>query len=220
MPIRVLVADDHPVVRHGIRNLLATETGIELVGEAADGQAAVAAAVALRPDVILLDLVMPIKDGIEAIGEITELVPETRVLVLTSFGAEDKILPAIKAGAMGYLLKDTEPEELIAAIEQVYQGEYPIHPTIAEKVLREVTEPSDQPLTPDPLTAREVEVLRLIAQGMGNRQIAERLVLSEATVRTHVGNILGKLHLASRTQAALYAVRSGLASLHDTTPPD
>jgi NarL family two-component system response regulator LiaR len=191
-----------------------------LVGEASDGQAAVDAAVALRPDVILLDLVMPVKDGIEATREITDLVPEARVLVLTSFATEDKILPAIKAGAMGYLLKDTEPEELVAAIGQVYRGEYPMHPTIAEKVLREVAEPADHPLTRDPLTAREVEVLRLIARGLGNRQIAAQLVLSEATVRTHVGNILGKLHLASRTQAALYAVRSGLASLSDTIPPD
>ena len=212
----MLIADDHPVVRTGIRHLLETESGIELVGEAANGRAAVNAVNQSHPDVILLDLVMPELDGTGAIREIKANHPEVRILVLTTFASDDKLFPAIKAGAMGYLLKDTEPEDLVRAIEQVHRGEYPLSPTIAQKVLREIGRRAEEPLTTDPLTAREVEVLGLIARGLTNRQIAEQFVISEATVRTHVGNILSKLHLATRTQAALYALREGLASLYDS----
>ena len=204
------------MVRTGIRHLLETEPGIELVGEVANGREAVGAVEQVRPDVILLDLVMPELDGIGAIREIKAHNPDVRILVLTTFASDDKLYPAIKAGAMGYFLKDTEPEDLVRAIEQVHRGEYPLSSTIAKKVLREIARRAEEPLTTDPLTEREVEVLGLIARGMANRQIADQLAISEATVRTHVGNILGKLHLASRTQAALYALREGLASLFDS----
>jgi len=213
--IRVLVADDHAIVRKGIRALLATEPDIEVVGEVEDGEEAVAEADRLRPDVILMDLVMPEMDGIEAIRRITACQPEACILVLTSFAADDKVFPAIKAGALGYLLKDSSPGELVQAIHQIYRGESSLHPTIARKLLQELSRPSERPPTPEPLTEREVEVLRLVARGQSNREIADQLVISEATVRTHVSNILGKLHLASRTQAALYALREGLASLDD-----
>jgi NarL family two-component system response regulator LiaR len=213
--ICVLVADDHAIVRKGIRALLATEPDIEVVGEAENGREAVTEAERLQPDVILMDLVMPEVDGIEAIRRITGRQPEARILVLTSFAADDKVFPAIKAGALGYLLKDSGPEELVQAIHQVYRGESSLHPTIARKLLHELSRPSERPPTPEPLTEREVEVLRLVARGQSNQEIADQLVISEATVRTHVSNILGKLHLASRTQAALYALREGLASLDD-----
>ena len=211
--IRVLVADDHVVVRQGIRALLATEPDIDVVGEAENGREAVAEADRLQPDVILMDLVMPEMDGIEAIGRITARQPGARILVLTSFATDDKVFPAIKAGALGYLLKDSGPEELVDAIHQTYRGEPSLHPMIARKVLQEVSGPSERPPTPEPLTEREMGVLRLVARGRSNREIADELAVSEATVRTHVSNILGKLHLASRTQAALYALREGLASL-------
>jgi NarL family two-component system response regulator LiaR len=162
-----------------------------------------------------MDLVMPEMDGIEAIRRITAHQPEARILVLTSFAADDKVFPAIKAGALGYLLKDSGPEELVDAIHQVHRGESSLHPAVARKLLQELSHPPKQPPTPEPLTEREVEVLRLVAQGRSNQEIAEELVISEATARTHVSNILRKLHLASRTQAALYALREGLASLDD-----
>ena len=214
--IRVLIADDHAIVRKGIRALLATEADIEVVGEAADGKEAVEKAERLHPDVILMDLVMPGMDGIEATRRITTRQPETRILVLTSFAEDEKVFPALKAGALGYLLKDAGPEELVRAIRQVYCGESSLHPAIARKVLQELSRPPEQPLTPEPLTERELEVLRLIAKGKSNREIAEELVISEATVRTHVSNILGKLQLASRTQAALYALREGIAELSES----
>jgi NarL family two-component system response regulator LiaR len=214
--IRVLVADDHAIVRKGIRALLATEPGIQVVGEAQNGQQAVDRAAQMQPDVILMDLVMPEMDGIAATQHITARQPNTRILVLTSFATDDKIFPAIKAGALGYLLKDSGPNELVQAIHQVCRGESSLHPQVARKLLEEISEPQAQPPTIDPLTEREVQVLRLVAQGQSNRDIAEKLVISEATVRTHVSNILGKLHLASRTQAALYALREGLASLDES----
>ncbi|NTV61993.1 MAG: response regulator transcription factor [Oscillochloris sp.] len=213
--IRLLIADDHGLVRKGIRALLAREPTITVVGEASDGQAAVEAAAALRPAVILMDLAMPVLDGIEAIRLISARQPEVRILVLTSFTTDDKVFPALKAGALGYLLKDSEPDALIQAIHQVARGESSLHPAIARKVLQELAHPAQpaRPPTPDPLTEREVEVLRLIAQGLNNKEIAERLVVTEKTARTHVSNILHKLQLASRTQATLYALREGLASL-------
>ncbi|NTU81624.1 MAG: response regulator transcription factor [Chloroflexales bacterium] len=210
MPIRVVLVDDHALLRKGIIALLAREPDIVVVGEAGDGQEAIARAAALRPDVILMDLVMPGLDGIAAIRQITSAQPEIRILVLTSFATDEKVFPAIKAGALGYLLKDSGPEALVQAIRQVAHGESSLHPIIARKVLHELAHPAAHPLTPQPLTARELEVLRLLAQGLSNREIADRLVITEMTVRTHVSNILGKLHLASRIQAALYALREGL----------
>jgi NarL family two-component system response regulator LiaR len=213
--IRVLVVDDHPVVRRGIRSLLAEEEGLEVVGEAANGKEALEQVEKLHPDVILMDLVMPEMNGVEAIQRITASHPEARILVMTSFAADDKVFPSIKAGALGYLLKDSDPEDLLRMIRQVYRGELSIHPTIARKVIQELNRPAQEPLTPSPLTEREVEILQLLAQGVENKEIARRLVLREATVRTHVSNILSKLHLANRVQATLYALRKGIASLDD-----
>jgi NarL family two-component system response regulator LiaR len=210
-PIRVLIADDHAIVREGLRSLLETESGMELVGEAADGDEVVAKARVLQPDVILLDLMMPRLDGVAALGAIKRDEPDARVLVLTSFAEDEQVFAAIKMGALGYLLKDSSPQELLQAIREVARGESSLHPTIARKVLRELSRPRELPPTPDPLTARELEVLRLVAQGFSNQEIAERLALSERTARTHVSQILAKLHLANRTQAALYALREGLA---------
>jgi NarL family two-component system response regulator LiaR len=208
--IRLLIADDHTLVRAGLCALISTESGMEVVGEAADGVEAVLKARSLRPDVILLDLVMPRQGGIEAIAEIKAEDPEARILVLTSFADDDKVFPAIKAGALGYLLKDSSPQQLLQAIRDVHRGESSLDPVIARKLIRELNQPPDLPRTEEPLTVREVEVLRQVAQGLSNQEIAERMVLSERTVRTHVSNILNKLHLANRTQAALYAVREGL----------
>jgi two-component system, NarL family, response regulator LiaR len=213
--IRVLIVDDHSIVRKGIRALLSTERDIQVVGEAGNGAKAVAQAQALHPDVILMDLVMPKLDGIEATRQITAQQPGMRILVLTSFAADDKVFPAIKAGALGYLLKDTGPQELVQAIHQVYRGEPSLEPSIARKVLTELSATPQKPSSVEPLTQRELDILRLIAQGCCNKEIAEQLVITEMTVRTHVSNILGKLHLASRTQAALYALKEGLASLED-----
>jgi NarL family two-component system response regulator LiaR len=214
-PIRVLIVDDHLIVRKGIRALLVTERDIEVVGEASDGVEAISKVANLHPDVVLMDLVMPVMDGIEATRQMTGQWPEMAVLVLTSFAADDMVFPAIKAGALGYLLKDSSPEELIEAIRNVNKGEPSLHPSIARKLLDEMSHPTKSTPTSDPLTGRELEVLRMIAQGMSNREIAEQLVVAEWTVRTHVSNILSKLHLASRTQAALYAIKTGLASLED-----
>lgn len=214
-PIRVLIVDDHAIVRKGISALLSTEPDIQVLGEATNGAEGVEKAETLRPDVVLMDMVMPKMDGIEATRRITALDSGPRVLVLTSFAADDKVFPAIKAGALGYLLKDSGPNDLIRAIRQVYRGEPSLEPAIASKVLFELAHPPKAEPTIDPLTEREMEVLRLIAQGYSNRQIADALVITEMTVRAHVSNILGKLHLASRTQAALFALREGLASVDD-----
>jgi NarL family two-component system response regulator LiaR len=211
--IRLLIADDHAIVREGLQALIDTEPGMELVGEAQDGVEVVEMARSLNPDVILLDLVMPRMDGLEAISDIKQADPEARILVLTSFDEDEKVFTAIKSGAQGYLLKDASPQELLRAIRDVHQGEPSMHPTIAHKLMRELQRESELPLTEDPLTERELEVIKLVARGLPNQEIAETLVLSERTVRTHVSNILGKLHLANRTQAALYALREGLVDL-------
>ena len=213
--IRVLIVDDHTIVRKGIRALLTEIADIEVVGEAADGLEAVAQANGLRPDVILMDLAMPKLDGIEATRQIRTSQPESRVLVMTSCATDDKVFPAIKAGALGYLHKESAPEDLVQAIHQIHRGEPSLHPTIARKVLQQLAYPPDSSGGSEALTERETEVLRLLAQGHSNREIAEMLTIREATVRTHVSHILAKLNLCSRTQAALYALREGLASLHD-----
>lgn len=212
-PIRIFIADDHAIVREGLRTLFARIPELTLVGEATNGDEAISQVQALQPDVILLDLKMPRKDGIAAIKEIKAANPQARILVLTSFDDDDSVFSAIKAGAQGYLLKDSLPEQLIKAIRDVHNGESALHPTIARKVLREINRPPDLPPAEQPLTERELEVLQLVAQGMSNNEIATRLVIGERTVATHVRNILGKLHLASRTQAALYAIRTGLADI-------
>jgi two-component system, NarL family, response regulator LiaR len=206
--ITVLIADDHPVVRQGLRTFLDLQEDVEVVAEAADGEEAVARAAELVPDVVVLDLVMPKVDGIEAIRRIRDASPSTRVLVLTSFLEDEKVLPAVKAGAAGYLLKDAEPSELANAIRTVTRGEALLHPTVAAKVVRELAARDRSPAAE--LTDRELEVLRLLARGLANKAIALELQVSEKTVKTHVSNILAKLHLADRTQAALFAVRENL----------
>lgn len=215
-PIRVFIADDHAVVREGLVALIETEDDMEVVGTGENGEEAVHRVFHYKPDVTLLDLHMPRKGGLEAIVEIREALPEARILILTSFGDDENVFTAIKSGALGYLLKDTPPHELIRAIRNVYEGKSALHPDIALKVIRELNRPDDKPLTEDPLTEREVDVLKQVARGLSNEEIAEVLVVSEHTVRSHVSNILGKLHLANRTQATLYALREGITTLDDT----
>ncbi len=214
-PIRVIIADDHAIVRRGIAALLATEPGIDVTGEAQNGREAITLVKKLQPDVVLMDMVMPEVDGLEAIRQIVEEQPEIRILVLTSFSSVEMILPAIRAGALGYLLKDSSPDELVSAIHQVYGGNSTLHPAVARKLLEQISHPEQSIESLEALTEREIVVLRLVAQGQSNREIANELTISEATVRTHVSHILAKLELSSRTQAALYALRKGLASLDD-----
>ena len=209
--IKVLIADD-PLVREGLRALIATEPDMDLVGEASDGVEAVDLAMSLQP-VIPLDLMMPNKTGIEAIQEIKEENPDARILVVTSFGEDENVFPAIKAGALGYLLKDSSPQELLSALREVHRGEPSLHPTIALKLIRELNHPSQAKAEGTPLTGREVEVLKLVAQGLSNHEIGETLVIAERTVSKHVSSIIEKLHVSNRTQVALYALKEGLATL-------
>src|SRR5919202_4340116 len=185
-PIRVLIADDHAIVRLGLRALIATEPGMEVVGEAVDGLDVVRKARSLRPDVIVLDLVMPHKDGIQATAEITREDPGARILVLTSFAEEDKLVPAFKAGAVGYLLKDSAPQDLLQAIRDVAQGASTLHPQIAHQLIRALRQPAERLAATVPLTDREREVLCLVAQGLSNDEIAARLHVGERTVRSHI----------------------------------
>ena len=208
--IRVLIADDHAVVRQGLRTFLELQSEIEVVGEAADGQEALEASERLKPDVALMDLVMPRLDGVSAIERLRLASPATRVIVLTSFVDEDRMVPAVRAGAAGYLLKDIGPQDLVEAIRTVHSGEALLHPRVVTKLAEAVAGAGPAAPPEELLTEREREVLALIARGMANKLIAAELSVSEKTVKTHVSNILMKLGLSDRTQAALYAVREGL----------
>jgi NarL family two-component system response regulator LiaR len=204
--ISVIIVDDHAIVRQGLRTYLELQPDIEVVGEASNGTEAIALTRETLPDIVLMDLVMPQTDGVEATRAITGQSPSTRVIVLTSFSEDEKVFASIKAGAQGYLMKDVLPSELVRAIRTVHRGEAQLDPEIARKLMQEFTNP--QPTAPKhDLTERELEVLRLIAQGKSNKDISDDLVLSEKTVKTHVSNILQKLHLSDRTQAAVYALR-------------
>jgi NarL family two-component system response regulator LiaR len=219
--IRVLIVDDHAMVRQGLRTFLelhdeSAELPIEVVGEAVNGREAVELARRTQPDILLLDLVMPEVDGIQATPRILECSPHSRVIILTSFGEEDKVIPAIQAGAHGYLLKDIAPDKLVQAIRNAYRGEVQLHPNAAKQLMsafvhKEAAADIRSSHLTGELTERECEVLSLIANGMSNREIAERMVISEKTVKTHVSSILSKLHLEDRTQAAIYALKHGLA---------
>jgi NarL family two-component system response regulator LiaR len=206
--IRVLLVDDHPVVRQGLRALLSTQEGIDVVGEAGDGGAAFTAVERLSPDVVLMDVVMPQMDGVEALRAICERRPQSRVVMLTSYADDRRAMEAVDAGASGFLLKDASPRDVVAAIRAAHRGEAVLHPSVAAKLLAERRRP---PGAHAELTARELEVLRLIARGLQNKQIAAQLHLSEKTVKTHVSAILRKLDVTDRTQAAMYAVRERLA---------
>jgi NarL family two-component system response regulator LiaR len=209
MAIRILIVDDHGVVRQGLRMYLALDGDLEVVGEAANGAEALCRARELRPDVVLMDLLMPVMDGIAATQAIRQELPEVEVIALTSVLEDTAIYGAMRAGAIGYLLKDTQADELCQAIKAASAGQVQLSPPVAARLLREVPPPPD----PEPLTDRETEVLQQLALGKSNKEIAAALVIAEKTVRTHVSNILAKLGVASRTQAALHAVRTGLVSL-------
>ena len=213
-PIRILIVDDHAVVREGLISIILLKPDMVVVGEAADGDEALDLARRLEPDVVLMDMVMPRLNGLQAIQRLKQENNPARILVLTSFAEDELIFPAIKAGALGYLLKDSSPQQLITAIREVHSGQSSLHPTIARKLIGELTEaPAGKQQAGDVLTSREVDVLKLVARGYSNREIAEKLVINSRTVGKHVSNILDKLHLTNRTQAALYALREGLASL-------
>jgi DNA-binding NarL/FixJ family response regulator len=213
--IRVLVVDDHAIVRQGLRTFIDLQGDMEIVGEGTNGIEAVELARSTQPDIVLLDLVMPEMDGVQATSKIIEHSPNSRVIILTSFSEEDQVIPAIRAGAQGYLLKDIAPNELVQAVRDAYLGKVQLHPEIARKLMSAVAaeETSSNRAatdTPERLTEREHEVLTLISEGLNNREIAEKLFISEKTVKTHVSSILGKLGVADRTQAAIYALRYGL----------
>jgi two-component system, NarL family, response regulator LiaR len=208
-PIRVLIVDDHSVVREGLRAFLELQDGFEVVGEAADGEKAIVSATRLRPNVILMDLVMPQLDGVAAMRRLREEVPDARVIVLTSFLDDDKLLPALRAGAAGYLLKNAEPQELARAVRAAHSGEAVLDPVVAARLVETLAAADGQePL--DRLTPREREVLVLIGRGFSNKRIAKELGIAEKTVKTHVGHVLAKLGVTDRTQAAVVAVRSGI----------
>jgi NarL family two-component system response regulator LiaR len=217
--ITVLIVDDHAVVRQGLRTFIDLQDDMQVVGEGADGAEAIELARQLQPDVVLLDLVMPTMSGVEATPQIIAASPHSRVLILTSFGEDAQVFPAIRAGAQGYLLKDIHPGDLVQAVREAYQGKVQLHPDIARKLMAAVaaaspsqTRPAESQAAPglDQLTEREREVLKLIAEGLNNREIAESLIISEKTVKTHVSSILGKLGLEDRTQAAIWALKHGI----------
>ncbi len=214
MPVRVLIVDDHAVVRQGLRVFLILDSEIQIVGEAANGAQALTMARELRPDVVLMDLLMPVMDGITATATIRREMPHTEVVALTSVLEDALVVDAVRAGAIGYLLKDTQADELCRAIKAAADGQVQLSPKAAERLMREVRAPE----SPEALTERETEVLRLLAQGQSNKEIAATLNIGEKTVKTHVSNILAKLGVPSRTQAALYAVRIGLVPVDSRRP--
>jgi len=209
MPIRILIVDDHSVVRQGLRMFLGLDPELEVIGEAENGAEGVQKARELQPDVVLMDLLMPVMDGITAIGAIRREMPDVEVLALTSVLEDASVVGAVRASAIGYMLKDTEADELCRAIKAAAEGQVQLSPKAAARLMREVRAPD----SPETLTERETEVLRLLAQGQSNKDVARTLSIGEKTVKTHVSNVLGKLGVQSRTQAALYAVRIGLVSV-------
>ncbi len=213
--IKVLIVDDHQVVRQGLRTFLELQPDIIVVGEAGDGQSAVEMVRQLQPDVVLMDLVMPRLDGVSATRQVKALESGVKVIALTSFTEDDKVFPAIQAGASSYLLKDVSPDDLVEAIRAVHGGEARLHPDIARKLMEQVAQQSSPTRqgVPEELTGRELEVVQLVAQGRNNHEIAQALVISEKTVKTHISNVLGKLHLDDRTQLAIYAIKHGLVDL-------
>ena len=211
--IRVLIVDDQTVVREGLAAILSNYTDIEVVGQASDGSQALEIIRQTKPNVVLLDMVMPGLDGLGTIPKIKEIAPDTRILVVTGFAESDRVYQAIKAGATGYILKDATREQLLVAIRDVAQGRASLAPTIAVKLIQEINHPSESKYTADPLTRRELETIRLIARGLSNQEIAAELVVNERTIAKYVSSILDKLHLANRTQAALYALREGISVL-------
>jgi len=217
-PIEVLLVDDHTMVRKGMNALLSEYEDIRIVGEASNGSEAIEAAGRLNPDVILMDLAMPVMDGIEATRRIIANQPGQRILVLTSYSGDDQLLPAIKAGAMGYLVKDAQPEELVTSIRSLRAGQPSFNPKTAWKFLREMSGAQSPRKSSVELSEREMDVLRLLAQGRTDQEIGKQLVLTEVTIRTHISRILSKLGLTNRVQAALYCVRTGLVSLEDIDP--
>lgn len=210
MTIRIILADDHSVVRQGLRMFLALDPELEVIGEAQNGAEAVKLAAELKPDVVLMDLLMPVMDGITAIGEIRTTMPDVEVIALTSVLEDASVVGAVKAGAIGYLLKDTQSEELCRAIKAAAAGQVQLSPQAAARLMREVRAPD----SPETLTERETDVLRLLAQGLANKEIARALGIGEKTVKTHVSSVLLKLNVRSRTQAALYAAQIGLATIN------
>jgi two-component system, NarL family, response regulator LiaR len=205
--ITVLITDDHSVVRQGVRVFLETQPEIEVLGEADSGQQAIEMCLELAPDVVLLDLLMPKMNGVEATRQIKQVSPRSNIVILTSYHDDEFIVPAIKAGALSYLLKDVSPTELIAAVKKASLGEAVLHPQVAQKLMKGLRENGENQIVEE-LSKREIEVLQLVAEGLTNLEIAERLFISDKTVKSHVSNILGKLHLADRTQAAVYAWRN------------
>ena len=218
-PITLVIADDHALVRRGIRAFLETQPDLEVCGEAASGQEAVQLAAEKAPDVILMDLIMPGLDGVEATRQIKQASPRSQVIILTSYHEDEHIFPAIRAGALSYLLKDIRPEELAEAVRKAAAGEAILHPQVAARLVQEVQGSRQEPAGPfAELSEREMEVLHLVAAGLSNMEIAEKLVVSDKTVKSHVSNILAKLHLADRTQAAVLAWRSGLVRPDQNDP--
>lgn len=213
--IRLLVVDDQTVVREGLVAILANYPDIEVVGQASDGNQALEIIKQVKPNVVLLDMVMPGLDGLATIPRIKEIAPNTRILVVTGFAESDRVYQAIKAGALGYILKDATREQLLLAIRDVAQGRASLQPSIAVKLIQEINHPSELNYTADPLTRRELETIRLIARGLSNQEIATELFVNERTIAKYVSSILDKLHLANRTQAALYALREGITELSD-----
>ena len=213
--IRTLVVDDQTVVREGLAAILANYSDIEVIGQAADGIQAMVIIKKEKPDVVLLDMVMPNQDGLTTIPKIREVAPNTHILVVTAFAENDLVYQAIKAGALGYILKDATRDQLLQAIRDVDQGRASLQPSIAVKLIQEINHPTELIYTADPLTRRELETIRLIARGLSNQEIADKLVVNERTIAKYVSSILDKLQLANRTQAALYALREGISGLND-----